>query len=151
MSDDDLKKVPAPLSDNEKHNFIEHIFSNGRSKAFTVGTAIIVTVAIVIATTVVVNYIMSRENHVEAVQNAQVDVGRAGLTPATLQIKSGSDVTWTNSYKGSYELISDSPNAFSADVQIDVGSSFTATFNQTGTYHYHIVGSPNVKGTVIVN
>ena len=73
------------------------------------------------------------------------------FSPATLTVKTGSTVTWTNQDVAPHQVASDpgTPVAFSSDSLVN-GASYQFTFTQPGTYTYHCTIHPNMKGTIIV-
>lgn len=90
-----------------------------------------------------------------AVAPAVVSITDKGFSPATVYIKAGQAVTWTNTDSNEHSIVnSDSlPPANSPDptspqplVQND---SYSYVFSQPGTYDYHDKSS-SIKGTVIV-
>jgi plastocyanin len=87
---------------------------------------------------------------------ANVSVTKDGFVPATIQIKKGSQVAWTNNDSSPHQVITDPhpthTNLKSLDSSsLGQGESFTFTFEKTGTFTYHDEMNPlNLKGTVIV-
>jgi amicyanin len=73
------------------------------------------------------------------------------FSPATLTVKTGSTVTWTNQDAAPHQVASDpgTPVAFSSD-SLANGASYQFTFTQPGTYTYYCTIHPNMKGTIIV-
>jgi len=73
------------------------------------------------------------------------------FTPATLTVKSGTTVTWTNNDSVPHAVVSDSgaPVSFTSPA-LPMGTSYPFTFTQAGTYAYHCSIHPSMKGTIIV-
>nr|WP_320160555.1 cupredoxin family copper-binding protein [uncultured Methanoregula sp.] len=73
------------------------------------------------------------------------------FSPATLTVKAGTTVTWTNADGTSHTVVSDAgaPSAFTSP-SIANGASFPFTFTQAGTYPYHCSIHPSMTGTIIV-
>ncbi|MDD1689671.1 MAG: cupredoxin family copper-binding protein [Methanoregula sp.] len=71
--------------------------------------------------------------------------------PASLTVKAGTTVTWTNQDSVPHIIASDtgSPAAFSSS-SLSTGASYSFTFTQAGTYAYHCTIHPSMKGTIIV-
>lgn len=69
--------------------------------------------------------------------------------PATLTIKKGTTVIWTNRDASPHSVISDSSLNFSGEI-LAQDSSHNFTFNQTGTFDYHCGLHPEMKGKIIV-
>lgn len=68
--------------------------------------------------------------------------------PATLTVRVGTEVTWTNPQHEDYSITSDIPGLFGGG--IPGGSTYDYTFTQPGTYTYHDSTDPGIKGTIIV-
>jgi len=73
------------------------------------------------------------------------------FSPATLTIKTGTTVTWTNQDGAPHQISSDpgAPVAFNSE-SLANGASYQFTFTQAGTYDYHCTIHPAMKGTIIV-
>jgi amicyanin len=73
------------------------------------------------------------------------------FSPATLTIKTGTTVTWTNQDGAPHQIASDpgAPVAFNSE-SLANGASYQFTFTQAGTYDYHCTIHPAMKGTIIV-
>jgi plastocyanin len=73
------------------------------------------------------------------------------FSPATLTVKTGTTVSWTNADGASHTVVSDAgaPVAFTSP-SLATGSSFPFTFTEAGTYPYHCSIHPSMKGTIIV-
>jgi plastocyanin len=78
------------------------------------------------------------------------------FSPATVTIKSGETVTWTNDTGSPIRVASD-PHPTHTDYPgfdslspISAGGSYTFTFAKVGTWGYHNHFSPGMRGTVIV-
>ena len=93
----------------------------------------------------------------EAELKADVSITAGGtFSPATLTVKKGASVTWTNSGSAKVWIASD-PHpvhtgypGFDSGTDLRAGESFTFTFDKTGSWSYHNHLNPTVKGTVIV-
>ena len=92
----------------------------------------------------------------QVVTVASVSITKNGFVPATIQIKKGSQVTWTNNDTSPHQVITD-PHPSHTNLKgldsdpLAAGESFTFTFEKTGTYGYHDEMNPLIiKGTVIV-
>ena len=73
------------------------------------------------------------------------------FTPATVKVKVGTKVTWTNQDAVNHTITADT-NSTDAPSSMDIakGKSYTFTFNKAGTYTYHCFPHPYMHGTVIV-
>jgi len=85
-----------------------------------------------------------------AALSGNVDVAIAGFAfdPATLTIKVGTTVTWTNQDTAVHNVKADDNSWGSND--LNKGDTFSFTFNQAGTYTYRCGFHANMKGTITV-
>lgn len=78
-----------------------------------------------------------------------------GYSPATLTMKAGTAVTWTNN-SGEEATVNSDPHPTHTDYpplnlgRFAVGESLTLTFDKPGRYGYHNHLKPSEKGTIIV-
>ncbi len=73
------------------------------------------------------------------------------FNPDSVTIKVGTTVIWTNSTIAPHTLTSDSGSAVTWDSGlVNPGKTFSFTFTQTGTFHYHCSVHPTMHGTIIV-
>ena len=91
------------------------------------------------------------------VPQAQVAITSQGFVPQTILIQKGSSVIWTNKDIRPHQIASDPHPTHSLLTSLGQGkaispkSTFTFTFNQTGTFTYHDELNPlGAKGEVIV-
>lgn len=70
------------------------------------------------------------------------------FSPATITIKKGGTVTWTNSDSAPHTVTSDT-GAFASQT-LSQGGSYSHTFSTTGTFTYHCSIHPTMHGTVVV-
>ncbi|MDD1684973.1 MAG: cupredoxin domain-containing protein [Methanoregula sp.] len=80
-----------------------------------------------------------------------ITISNFAFSPATLTVKAGTTVTWTNEDSAPHTVVSDAnaPVPFTSP-SLATGSSFPFTFTQAGTYSYHCSIHPSMKGTVVV-
>jgi len=80
-----------------------------------------------------------------------ITIENFAFNPATLTIKPGSKVSWTNRDGVDHTIVSDSgsPVLFKSEA-LATGASFSFTFTQPGTYAYYCSIHPSMKGTIIV-
>jgi plastocyanin len=69
------------------------------------------------------------------------------FTPATLTVTVGTTVTWKNSSTAAHTVTGTS---FHSPV-IAPGRTFSYTFTKAGTYSYHCIFHPYMKGTIVVH
>jgi len=82
---------------------------------------------------------------------AAVSIVSFGFNPASLTIKAGTTVTWTNTSTIGHTSTSDSGSAVSWDSgDLNSNGTFKFTFTKAGTYTYHCAIHPNMMGTIVV-
>jgi plastocyanin len=77
-----------------------------------------------------------------------VSLANFTFSPATLPIKAGTTVTWTNNDSTTHTVTSD--NGVFDSGSLAPGATFIYTFNNTGTFAYHCAIHTSMKGTIIV-
>lgn len=80
-------------------------------------------------------------------QNA-ITIQNFAFSPATLTVKVGDKVTWTNQDSVGHSATADD-GSFDTGV-FGQGQSASTTFSKAGTYTYHCSVHPMMKGTIIV-
>jgi plastocyanin len=73
------------------------------------------------------------------------------FSPATLTVKAGTAVTWTNRDGADHTITADpgAPAGFGSG-NLASGASYSFTFTSPGTYTYHCSIHPSMKGTIVV-
>ncbi len=94
---------------------------------------------------------------VEAQKVANVQITANGFVPATIQVKAGTQITWTNTDGKPHQVAADpypkndSIPDFDSTVILNQNDTFGFTFDKAGTYTYHDEQNPSkAGGTVIV-
>lgn len=77
-----------------------------------------------------------------------VTIQNYAYSPATLTVKLGDTVTWTNQDSIGHSATADD-NSFDTGI-LSQGQSKTITFNKAGTYTYHCRVHPYMHGTIVV-
>lgn len=79
---------------------------------------------------------------------AAISIGNsmAGFAPATITIKKGATVTWTNQDSATHSVKSDN---FQSD-NLSYGQSYSHTFNSTGSFQYYDGLHTSIVGTIDV-
>jgi plastocyanin len=87
----------------------------------------------------------------------KIEIGGArssgfNFTPATVTIKAGTTVTWTNTTGTPHTVTSDAgaPAPFDSGTVNAGGGTFSFTFTQPGSYGYHCNFHTYMQGTVVV-
>jgi plastocyanin len=77
-----------------------------------------------------------------------VEIKNFAYSPATLTVKVGDTVTWTNKDIAGHSATADD-GSFDTGV-LSQGESGSFTFTKAGTFGYFCTPHPNIKGTIIV-
>lgn len=75
-----------------------------------------------------------------------ISIQNFSFSPATLTVKKGTTVTWTNNDSVTHQIKS---NAFNSS-PLSSGQSFSFTFNTAGTFDYSCAIHPSMTGQIIV-
>ncbi len=78
----------------------------------------------------------------------QVVIENFKFVPATLEIKVGDSVEWTNKDSAPHTI---SIPALNVDQKLAKGETFTQKFTQKADFGYHCTFHPSMQATVIVN
>ena len=77
-----------------------------------------------------------------------VAISNFSFSPATITVKAGASVTWTNKDSTTHTVTSDT-GAFDSG-HLSPGATFNFTFASSGNFTYHCAIHSTMKGTVIV-
>jgi amicyanin len=77
-----------------------------------------------------------------------VSIKNFGFSPATITVKAGSNITWTNNDAVDHTVTFDGGTVSSTD--LGTNDTFSHAFATPGTYHYICTIHPFMHGTVIV-
>lgn len=73
------------------------------------------------------------------------------FTPSQINVAKGATVTWTNNDNVAHTVIDDLNNVGGpASGNIEPGSTYSFTFNKTGSFQYHCSIHPAMRGTIVV-
>jgi plastocyanin len=81
----------------------------------------------------------------------RVDIKNMMFTPSQISVQKGATVTWTNHDTTAHTVVDDLTNVggpSSGDIQ--PGSTYSFTFNETGSFQYHCTIHPSMRGTIVV-
>ncbi len=81
--------------------------------------------------------------------DVSIEINGFAYSPATIKIKKGTTVTWTNKDQVRHNVVSDEGNELSGQL-LAQGESYSHTFDEVGTFAYHCAPHPRMMGTVIV-
>jgi len=79
----------------------------------------------------------------------QVLIQGMAFDPATITVKAGTTIKWTNKDDVAHTVSSDS-SVFESG-SMSMGTSFSYTFSTPGTFPYHCAPHPSMTATVVVN
>ena len=85
-----------------------------------------------------------------ATKSYSIDISNFAFNPASLSLKVGDSVTWTNKDSASHTVTSDSGSELGSNA-LSNGQSYSHTFNTPGTYSYHCTIHPMMTGTISVS
>jgi plastocyanin len=80
----------------------------------------------------------------------KVTVQNFAFSPASITVKAGTTVTWTNSDSVAHTVTETDGKSGPASSDVNPGSSYSFTFKDAGTYQYHCSIHPSMTGTVVV-
>lgn len=81
--------------------------------------------------------------------STNIGISDMAFTPATLTIKAGTSVTWTNKDQAIHTVTSDDGKTFASE-KLSNNQTFSMTFSNPGSYPYHCEIHPFMKGTITV-
>lgn len=87
---------------------------------------------------------------VTPVATTNVDIQNFIFTPASITVKKGSTVTWTNSDSSAYTVTEIDGQSGPDSQRLAKGQSYAFTYNTVGTFKYVCSLHPDMKGTVTV-
>ncbi|HXQ84479.1 MAG TPA: cupredoxin family copper-binding protein [Xanthobacteraceae bacterium] len=80
---------------------------------------------------------------------AAVSIDNFTFGPASLTVKAGTTVTWTNKDDIPHGIAATN-NAFTRSQAMDTDDSYSFTFTTPGTYQYFCYIHPHMVGTIVV-
>ena len=87
----------------------------------------------------------------DAVATDQATIQNYAFSPATIKVKVGAMVTWTNQDSVHHNVVADKPSDDAPNGPlIGRGETYSFTFKKPGTYTYHCVPHPYMHGSVVV-
>jgi plastocyanin len=89
-------------------------------------------------------------NQPAAVSANSVTIKDMAFNPADIKIAKGTKVTWTNNDSTSHTVTENDGQTGPDSDLLSPGQSYSFTFNQAGTFHYHCKIHPEMTGTVTV-
>jgi len=81
----------------------------------------------------------------------EVEIEDMAFQPASITVKKGTTVTWTNRDDVRHDVVPDQESdAFAGSQLLARDESYSFTFDTPGTYTYHCSPHPQMTGTVVV-
>ena len=80
---------------------------------------------------------------------SMISIDNFSFTPATLTVKAGTTVTWTNKDDIPHGIASSS-KTFARSKALDTDDSYSFTFTTPGTYQYFCYLHPHMVGSIVV-
>jgi plastocyanin len=80
---------------------------------------------------------------------SMISIDNFSFTPATLTVKAGTTVTWTNKDDIPHGIAS-SNKTFARSKALDTDDSYSFTFTTPGTYQYFCYLHPHMVGSIVV-
>jgi plastocyanin len=90
----------------------------------------------------------SNSNTSQPTATNSVSMADMSFSPASITVKKGTKVTWTNNDSLSHTVTADD-SSFGSDT-LSHGTTFSHTFDTAGTFAYHCNFHSNMHGTVVV-
>lgn len=91
----------------------------------------------------------STSTNQKPVSTEKVSIANFAFSPATITVKAGTTVTWTNNDTVTHTVTADSGSGPDSG-NLAPGKIYTFTFKTAGTYKYHCAIHASMTGTVIV-
>jgi amicyanin len=88
----------------------------------------------------------SQNQNTTATTSNSVNIQNFAFDPATLTVKKGATVTWTNSDSAAHQIRS---ATFKSNM-LTKGQTFSFTFNTAGTFDYSCSVHPSMTGKIVV-
>lgn len=83
-----------------------------------------------------------------AASSASITLANFAFSPASITVKAGTKVTWTNKDSTTHTVTSDT-GVFNSG-NLAPNASFSFTFSNTGTFTYHCSIHPSMTGSIVV-
>ena len=84
-----------------------------------------------------------------AVATDKVTIKDFSFSPATITVKKGTTVTWTNQDSTSHTVTSTTGTTLNSNT-LKPGDTYQVTFNEVGTFDYHCKIHSSMTGSVLV-
>jgi plastocyanin len=85
----------------------------------------------------------------DSATTVDVKIDNFSFSPATITVRAGTQVTWTNRDDIPHTVVSDDKTTFKSHA-LDTDEKFSFTFTKAGTYPYFCSIHPHMTGKVVV-
>jgi plastocyanin len=92
----------------------------------------------------------SSSQNSQPVSTNTVSIQNFAFTPGSISIKKGTTVTWTNKDATGHTVTESDGQTGPVSQLLSNGQTYSFTFSQAGTFHYHCTIHTYMNGTVIV-
>jgi plastocyanin len=86
----------------------------------------------------------------ETTETNKVEIENFSFKPATITVKKGTTVTWTNEDSVEHTVTPDTEGDFEGSDLLAKGETYSFTFDKVGTFSYHCKPHPQMQAKVIV-
>jgi plastocyanin len=86
----------------------------------------------------------------KAVSTDAVKIDNFSFSPATITVKKGTKVTWTNNDSTTHTVFETDGKTGPKSDRLNQGDSYSFTYDTAGTFKYICGIHPDMKGTVVV-
>ena len=126
-----------------------------KTKKARISYAALAAVIFAISVTAISILTLHTANNHKAARTALVRITKTGFEPATISVKKGTKVIWTNTDSGLHQVAS---NPYPKDTDLpglkseilNNTQAYEYTANTTGTFSYHDQLNPTINGTLVV-
>jgi len=84
------------------------------------------------------------------VQTYNIEINNFAFVPASLNVKAGDTIIWTNKDSAPHTVVSDSGSEIGS-ATLSQGNNYSHTFNTAGTFNYHCSIHPGMKANIVVS
>jgi plastocyanin len=155
MQPPEITTVPFVSGPDEPLHLSQSPTQRNKKLYLIVAAGAILAIALVVTIVVLVSHSGHKTDNPVAINAkvANVSVGSVGLTPKSITIKKGQEITWTNTDPSPHHLTADQSMLPSFDTAepLQQGDSYTYIFDKSGTFRYYDAADPtHFTGTITV-
>ncbi|HUK58200.1 MAG TPA: cupredoxin family copper-binding protein [Stellaceae bacterium] len=117
---------------------------------FWLGRRIVLGLLAVAALMLVAGELLLSGSVAAATEQVSVAIDNFAFGPATITVKRGTKVTWTNKDDEPHTVVAAGDDKLWRSPPLDTDDSFSFVFDKAGTYKYFCTIHPRMQGTVVV-